>query len=42
MKRAILVVITLVVLAATTGVALAECGADHGKTASSGSTKTGS
>jgi hypothetical protein len=42
MKRALLLVVTLAVLAIAAGVAMAECGADHGKTAESGSTKTGS
>jgi hypothetical protein len=41
MKRALLLLVTLAVLAVTAGVAMAECGADHGKTAESGSTKTG-
>ncbi len=42
MKRALLVLVTLAVLVATAGMALAECGSDHGKTAESGGTKTGS
>ncbi len=42
MKRVFLVLVTLAVLVATAGMAMAECGGDHGKTAESGSTKTGS
>ncbi len=41
MKRALLLLVTLAVLAVTAGVAMAECGGDHVKTAESGSTKTG-
>ncbi len=42
MKQTLLILVTLMALALTAGVAMAECGADHGKTADSGSTKTGS
>ena len=42
MKRMLLVVVALMALALTAGLAMAECSADHGKTADSGSTKTGS
>lgn len=42
MKRVLLVLVTLAVLVGAAGMALAECGADHGKTAESGGTKTGS
>ncbi len=41
MKRILLALVTLAVLVGTAGLALAECGADHGKTAESGGTKTG-
>jgi len=42
MKRMLLVLVTLMALAITAGVAMAECGADHGKTADSGKPKPGS
>jgi hypothetical protein len=42
MKRVVLLMVTLAVLAVTAGMAMAECGVDHGKTADSGTTKTGS
>lgn len=42
MKRVLLVLVTLAALVAMAGMALAECGSDHGKTAESGGTKTGS
>lgn len=42
MKRALVVLVTLAIVIATAGLAMAECGVDHGKTAESGGTKTGS
>lgn len=42
MKRFLLLVVALVALAATAGLAMAECGADHSKTADSGTSKPGS
>ncbi len=42
MKRLMLVLVTLAALAMTAGLAMAECGADHGKTADSGTSKPGS
>ena len=42
MKRLMLVLMTLAALVMTAGWAMAECGADHGKTADSGTSKPGS